>query len=151
MIAATLPATIGSLRFAGDMHPILVVGFALLAALAVARFYLAETRSIKSPYSYLLPGIRASAVALAILILAGPVWHRRQTIGTLGRVVFAIDISKSMSATDSIAGDSSPSRMDRASRLLIGSDTTAGWIERLQNTHTIDVIAFADGEPSTLR
>jgi uncharacterized membrane protein len=148
MTAGTLPAVFASLRFAGDMHPVLVVGFALLAALAVARLYLAETRTLESPYSYLLPGMRAAAVALAILILAGPVWHRRQTIGTLGRVVFAIDKSKSMSATDSIAGDTSPSRLDRASRLLIGNDTTAGWIERLENTHTIDVIAFSAGEPT---
>lgn len=150
MMAATLPEIIASLRFAGDMHPVLIIGFALLAALVVARLYLAETRALKSPYSYLLPGFRATTVAMVILILAGPVWHRRQTIGTLGRVVFAIDKSKSMSTTDSIVGSNSPSRLDRVSRLLVGSDTSMGWIEQLGDTHRIEVIAFADGKPSAI-
>ncbi len=147
MTSFGLATLFASLRFAGDLHPALVVGVALLVALVIARLYLAETQSIKSPYSYLLPALRASAVALSIFILAGPVWHRRQTIGTLGRVVFAIDKSKSMSVTDSISGDSSPSRLERVSRMLLGNDATEGWIERLKTTHTIDVVAFAEGQP----
>lgn len=138
---------IASLRFAGDLHPGLVLGFALVVALVVAWFYLRETTTTASPYSYLLPGLRAAAVALTILILAGPVWHRRQTIGTLGRVIFAIDQSKSMSVTDSIAGQSTPSRLSRASRLLVGNDSTPGWLEQLRSTHNIDVVAFSSGDP----
>ncbi len=137
---------IASVRFAGDLHPLLIIGFALLAAIAVAKLYLRETQSIAAPYSYLLPGLRASAVALAILILAGPVWHRRQTIGTLGRVVFAIDQSRSMALTDSIAGGSSPSRSDRASQLLTGTDVAAGWLGRLEKSHIVDVVAFSIGD-----
>ncbi len=141
---------IASLRFAGNLHPVLVAGIALLAALAVAKLYLRETRSLDSPYSYLLPGLRATAVALMILILAGPVWHRRQIIGTLGRVIFAIDQSQSMSVTDSVADGSSPTRLDRAIEFLTGSDSAAGWIEHLQSTHTIDVLAFSEGDLSNV-
>ncbi len=138
---------IASLRFAGDLHPTLVIGFALIIALVVAWMYLREPRILESPYSYLLPGLRGTAVALAILILAGPVWHRRQTIGTLGRVIFAIDQSRSMSVTDSIASDSNPSRLSRASQLLTGTDSATGWLEQLQSTHSIDVVAFSEGDP----
>jgi len=141
---------IASLRFAGDLNPVFVIGFALLAAIAVARLYLRETRRLDSPYSYLLPGLRASAVAMVILVLAGPLWHRSQTIGTLGRVVFAIDQSQSMAVTDSIASDASPSRSDRAGHLLTGNDTTAGWLERLRKTHAIEVIAFSEGETTRI-
>ncbi len=123
---------IASLRFAGSLHPIVVVGFALLAALAVARLYLRETRTLESPYSYLLPAFRAAAVAMSILILAGPVWHRRQVVGTLGRVIFAIDQSQSMSVTDSSAVDSSLTRLKRANQLLVGSDS----LNRLDGTTT---------------
>ncbi len=141
---------IGSIRFAGDLHPALVFGFALMAAAAVVWFYLRESHSVASPYSYLLPSLRASAVALVILILAGPVWHRRQTIGTLGRVVFAVDMSESMTMTDSSETDSSPTRLDRALRFLAGDDESTGWLESISKTHEIDVIAFSSGDPTML-
>lgn len=140
----------GSLRFASDIHPAVVIGGALLAASAVVWLYLRESKSVSSPYSYLLPSLRASAVALVILVLAGPVWHRRQTIGTLGRVVFAVDMSESMMLTDSSETDSSPTRLDRALRLLTGDDDSMGWLETLDGTHEIDVIAFSSGDPVTL-
>lgn len=141
---------IGSIRFAGDLPPALVIGTALLAAGLVVWIYLRESHSVASPYSYLLPSLRAAAVALVILVLAGPVWHRRQTIGTLGRVVFAVDMSESMNITDSTGADSSPTRVDRALRFLTGSDKSTGWLESLANTHEVDVIAFSSGDPSML-
>jgi uncharacterized membrane protein len=137
-----------SIRFAGDLHPALVIGFSLVVAGVVCWLYLRESRTVASPYSYLLPGLRASAVASAILILAGPVWHRRQTIGTLGRVVFAIDTSESMAMTDSAETESSPARLDRALRWLTGDHEKQGWIESLRTTHEIEVIAFSAGDPA---
>ncbi|MGI9474510.1 MAG: VWA domain-containing protein [Rubripirellula sp.] len=138
----------GSIRFAGDLHPAFVIGAALAAACLVVWLYVRESRQVSSPYNFLLPGLRASAVALAILILAGPVWHRRQVVGTLGRVVFAVDASDSMNMTDSVETDSSPSRIDRALSMLSGKDEQAGWLESLTQTHEVDVIAFSAGEPS---
>ena len=139
---------IGSIRFAGDLHPALVIGAALVAAAGVAWLYARETRTVASPYSFLLPALRASSVALAILILAGPVWHREITVGTLGQVVFAVDTSRSMSINDSSEPESSPSRLDRASELLIGNSQSNGWLESLAQTHLVDVIAFSSDEPS---
>ena len=139
---------IGSIRFAGDLHPLLVVTIALAGASVVAWFYLRESRTVASPYNYLLPGLRASAVALAILILAAPVWHRRVTVGTLGQVIFAVDTSQSMSMHDSIEADSNPSRLDRALNFLTGDAQKEGWLETLRETHLVDVITFSSGEPS---
>ena len=141
---------IGRIRFAGDLPPVVVISAALLAAGIVVWLYLRESQSVASPYSYLLPSLRAAAVALVILVLAGPVWHRRQTIGTLGRVVFAVDMSESMTMTDSSETESSPTRLDRALRFLSGDDEAAGWLESLAKTHEVDVIAFSSGDPTML-
>lgn len=138
----------GSIRFAGDLHPALVVLVALSVAAVVAWLYLRESRTVASPYNYLLPGIRASAVALAILILAAPVWHRRITVGTLGQVIFAVDTSQSMSMNDSANPDSNPSRLGRALHLLTGDANKSGWLESLSRTHVVDVIGFSSGEPT---
>lgn len=138
----------GTIRFAGDLHPAMVIAGAVVSAVLVAWFYLRESKSVASPYNYILPGLRASAVALVILILAGPIWHRRTVVGTLGRVVFAIDTSESMTITDSIETESSPSRLQRATRLLLGEKNSPGWLEQLSKTHVVDVIAFSAGEPT---
>ena len=140
----------GVLRFAGDYSPTVVFVGAALAAVGVAWLYLRETKSIQSPYSYLLPAMRATSVALVILILAGPVWHQRQVIGTLGRVIFAIDTSQSMSMSDSMIAETEQDRLARASQLLTGSSESPGWLETLSETHDIDVIAFSSKEPSVL-
>ena len=137
----------GSLRFAGDVSPWLVLAAALTAAIAVTWFYLRESRQVASPYNYLLPGLRASAVALAILILAGPVWHRSQVVGTLGSVVFAIDASKSMAINDSSGSNSSPNRLQRALGLLVGEGERVGWLEDLDQSHHVDVYAFTENDP----
>ena len=139
---------ISSIRFAGEMHPSVVLLLSAMAAAVVFWLYFRESRKVASPYRYLLPTLRAAAVAFAILILAGPVWHRRQVVGTLGRVVFAVDTSESMSMTDTFESDPSSSRLSRALRMLTGDNTSPGWLESLQETHEVDVLAFSSGEPS---
>jgi uncharacterized membrane protein len=139
---------ISSIRFAGDIHPAAVFLLAAVAAVGVFWLYFRESRSVAAPYRYLLPALRAAAVAFAILILAGPIWHRRQVVGTLGRVVFAVDASESMSITDTFESDASPSRLGRALDILAGDDAGPGWLESLQDTHQVDVIAFSSGDPS---
>ncbi|TWT79945.1 hypothetical protein CA13_13560 [Planctomycetes bacterium CA13] len=139
---------IATLRFAGDLPVWLVVAGALLATIAVMVYYLRETRSLAAPYSYLLPALRAAAVAMVLLILAGPIWHSRRVVGTLGKVVFAIDTSESMAVTDSASVDASESRVRRAARLLSGQGEFAGLVESLRSSHEIEVVAF-DGNAST--
>ncbi len=139
---------IASLRFASDLSPWLVFALAAVVTGLVAWFYLRETRDVASPLNYLLPSLRAAAVALTILILAGPVWHRRMTVGTLGRVIFAVDTSQSMSVSDSQGDSDKPSRLQRAVTMLGGDVSDEGWIEKLKSTHQIDVVAFDSGNPS---
>ena len=139
---------IASIRFAGDLHPTLVFAAAAVAAAVIYWIYFRESRSVAAPLRYFLPALRAAAVAFTILILAGPVWHRRQVVGTLGRVVFAVDASESMAMTDSFESETSPTRLRRALTMLTGDENGPGWLESLQNTHQVDVIAFSSGEPT---
>ncbi len=139
-----------TIRFAGEMPAGVVLAIALAAAFAVMWYYVRETRTLATPYSYLLPALRGAAVALVIFILAGPVWHRRQVIGTLGKVTFAIDASASMSVTDSTNFEPSESRLRRATRLLEGTPENPGWVPQLSETHEIDVIAYSSGTPVRL-
>ncbi len=137
----------GTLRFAGDLSLGAAIAVVLIAASLVAWLYLRETKHLRSPYNYLLPGLRASAVALAILILAGPVLHRRITIGTLGRVVFALDASESMSLKDD-PSENGQARLTRAIELLVGNAENDGWLESLKETHQLDVVSFSDSKPT---
>ncbi|MCG8651677.1 MAG: VWA domain-containing protein [Pirellulales bacterium] len=135
-----------AIRFAGDLSPWVAFSIAIVAAIAVMILYGRETRSLDAPYNYVLPALRASAVVMVLLILAGPVWHQRRVVGTLGQVVFAVDVSQSMSNTDSGTFDSQPDRLSRALRLLIGDGLNAGWVEQLRSSHAVDVIAFSAGD-----
>ncbi len=137
-----------SLRFSGDLPVWVVLTLGLLVALGVVWFYLRETKTLGFPYNNLLPALRGAAVAAVIFILAGPIWHKRQVVGTLGRVVFAVDTSESMSLTDSGQGGASESRLERASRLLIGAGDDAGWLDALSQTHNVDVVQFSAGAPT---
>ncbi|TWU03794.1 VWA domain-containing protein [Neorhodopirellula pilleata] len=133
------------LRFTVDWPVWLVVTVSIAMGIATMMLYLRETRTLSSPWSWLLPGMRGTAVVLACLLLAGPTWHRRQVIGTPARVVWAIDRSASMGESDSQAstqGDSSESRLRRATDLLFGGPEQRGWIDRLSETHAMEVHVF---------
>ncbi len=79
------PPITGSIRFAGDLHPAWVIGFALVTAVSGRLVVFA-----RDPHRCLALQFRAARACelppwrLAILILAAPVWHRRVTVGTLG-------------------------------------------------------------------
>ncbi|OYP36826.1 hypothetical protein [Rhodopirellula sp. MGV] len=141
---------VASLRFAGDYPIWLVVLFTLAAIVAVLALYQRETQQLPNPYRWLLPALRATAVAMVVLVIAGPVWHRRQVIGTLGRVIFAIDTSNSMSLKDSQGDSGQPTRLQRATNLLMGSTTELGWLEKIKQTHVVDVVAFDQGSVSPI-
>jgi len=51
-------------------------------------------------YAWLLPAIRALAVIMLVLMLTGPVIHRRWVVGQLARILVFIDASQSMGVTD---------------------------------------------------
>lgn len=76
----------------------------LLAAiiLAAAAWFLYRREIPAQPWwrSVLLPGLRALAVVLIVLMLSGPILHHRRTIGELSRLWLFVDGSQSMELTD---------------------------------------------------
>lgn len=134
---------VGGVRFSTDWPAWLIVSGALAIALFVMWLYLRETSQIGSPFSWLLPAMRGTAVVLACLLLAGPVWHHRQVIGNPAQVVWVVDRSQSMGEHDSQSSRNA-SRLGRATDLLFGHDREDGWIESLHATHLMDVLAFDD-------
>ena len=140
----------GSIRFTGTLPTWLVIMISVVSALGVLWYYRRETRSLDSPSNYLIPSLRAAAIALTLLTLSGPVWRQTRTIGTLGRVIFAIDVTQSMSVTDSKGDPDSPNRLYRAVSLLMGSSEQPGWVQTLSKTHEVDVVAFSSGSPTVV-
>ncbi|TWU45582.1 hypothetical protein Q31b_07570 [Novipirellula aureliae] len=138
---------LASLRFTANMPLFAVVGLAAVAMIAVVLFYYRETRNLAAPMSIFLPLLRGLAIALTILILSGPVWYSRSTIGTLGRVQFALDVSSSMSITDDHSLHPLETRLRRATKLLTGRNGKPGLIDRLRSTHQIEIVAI-DGDAS---
>ena len=55
-----------SIRFAGEMPPAVVLLLSVTTAAVVFWLYFRESRKVASPYRYLLPTLRAAAVAFAI-------------------------------------------------------------------------------------
>lgn len=143
-----------SLQFSSDMATGWVIAVAMIAAFAVLLYYSKETRALDSPASFLIPSLRAAAVFMVIIILAGPTWHSQTVVGSLGKVVFAVDQSASMSFQDTSRSgvkdvsesNPTPSRVDRINQLLEGSRDDEGWISRLAKTHQVEVLPFSDGD-----
>ncbi len=132
---------LADLRFSTDWPTWLVWSAALVVGVLVMALYLRETSKLDAPWSWILPAMRGTAVVLACLLLAGPVWHHRQIIGSPARIVWAIDRSQSMGERDSQTSTSS-TRLRRATDLLFGQENNEGWIEELRDTHLMDVVTF---------
>src|SRR4030042_4821216 len=89
-----------TLRFIGDWSLFLGVPIALLLGAAAWLLYRRESRLRSDIYAWLLPAIRALAVIMLVLMLTGPVIHRRWVVGQLARILVFIDASQSMGVTD---------------------------------------------------
>ncbi len=100
-----------SLRFVGDWPWWVGVGLAVVLGGVAWVFYRRETRPINRWLNWLLPTLRALAVIMLVLMLAGPVLHHRKVIGQLSRLLLFVDGSKSMGFAD-------PS-MDAGRKILI--------------------------------
>lgn len=88
------------LRFLGDWNPWLGALLALALGFLAWRIYRRETRARSSRLAWILPALRCAAIAMAILILTGPVLHRRHVVGERGRVLVFADASASMGLDD---------------------------------------------------
>ena len=89
-----------NLLFLGDTGLWVALLLALGLAVAAWFYYRREVRERTDRTRWLLPTLRAAAVFLLLLMLAGPVLHHRQTIGELARILVFVDASKSMSVND---------------------------------------------------
>jgi uncharacterized membrane protein len=63
-------------------------------------YYHRESRSLASPYSWLLPTLKSLAILLLLLTFLEPVWHQRIQQGEPGSVTFLLDASQSMTIAD---------------------------------------------------
>lgn len=90
-----------TLRFAGDW-PWWAGGSAAVVLAAVAWiFYRRDVGKMSSTVRVLLPALRASAIAMIVLMLSGPILHHRTVVGQLSRLLLFVDSSRSMGLTDS--------------------------------------------------
>jgi len=87
-----------SLRFAGDFALWQALALALLAGVLAWWVYRREVGS--GLRSFVLPALRALAVFIVVLMLAGPVVETVREVGRFGRVLVFVDTSQSMRMTD---------------------------------------------------
>ncbi len=104
--------------FGGDWSPLLGFGVGAVLAGAAWLLYRRETRAHPHRLCAILPWLRAGAVFLVVLMLAGPVLRHRHLQGTLTRLLFFVDGSRSMGIADL---DMEPERKEAIARGL-------GWI-----------------------
>jgi hypothetical protein len=140
------------LQSQGELSIAAALALALGMALAVAWFYRRETKRLATPWSWLLPLLRAAAILLALLMLAGPVLRFQKVIGTIPRVDVFVDASGSMLASDLPASESAAlapaSRLDRAWKLLAGDRGQGGWLASVRQTHHVLVHLLVENEAS---
>ena len=152
----SLAQTSDSIRVGGNLPLWAVLLLAVVVAVLCGALYLRETRRLSGPAAYALPALRAAAIAMTILTLAGPVWHHETVVGTLGRVVLALDASASMSIRDPGGGPDDdagnqpgvPRRYDRVvddlTRRQPGQSTSL--LQQLRQQHNVEVATF-DSRP----
>ncbi len=88
------------IHFNGEWQLVPALAAALATALAAFVLYRHEIRRLAIGGASLLPWLRASAVFMLTLMLAGPVLKVRETEGTLTRLLIFTDGSQSMDVTD---------------------------------------------------
>lgn len=140
------------LQSQGELSIAAALALALGIACAVAWFYRRETKRLAAPWSWLLPLLRAAAIVLALLMLAGPVLRFQKVIGTIPRIDVFVDASGSMLASDLAASESAAvapaARLDRAWKLLAGDRGQGGWLASVRQTHHVLVHLLLENEAS---
>ncbi len=89
-----------NLKFTGEWSLWAVIPAAIVFVVVAVWLYRRELRRRTGPIAWILPTIRSAIVALVILMLAGPVLHKRKVVGELTRVLVCADASASMSLSD---------------------------------------------------
>lgn len=128
-----------ALRLTGE-YPAALVLLAALSAAALMWWLYRRERSA-APVHWLPAACRSLAVFLLVLAFSAPVLRHETLTRRLNRVIVALDTSASMRLEDPAAGkpegQPSPTRMERAQRLLLQPQT--GLLSQLQQTHDVEL------------
>jgi hypothetical protein len=89
-----------AIRFDGDWPWWAGVLAGVLIAAISSAIYSRELAGVYRRGFWCLPVLRGLAVALIVMLLTGPVLHRREVIGQLGKVFVVMDGSQSMEQSD---------------------------------------------------
>ncbi len=136
-------------RFLGNVPIWAGVGLTLLLACVAWGLYRREVYDLPSPYRWLLPLLRSTAIAMALIMLLEPSVHRRHFQGQPGQVSVLIDGTGSMGiADDSTRPTQSRPRFDRAVDALIEGD--APLLSELAKTSEVTVSRFAGDQQTRL-
>jgi hypothetical protein len=126
---------------------LLILGFVLVCA-AVLWAYRREARLHKPGLRAVLAGLRVSGFTLLVLAILGPVLRTHKREDHRGVVAVAVDVSKSMSLSSSLArspsaqgGDTGGSRFERARNTVLGRD---GLYQVLSEAGEVRLFAFGN-------
>ena len=123
------------LRFVGGMSLIYGVALAVVAGIAAVLLYYRQYRDNgRMATGVVLTVLRVSALALVLLMLTGPVWHREHSVPQRGRVIVLVDESQSMQTGDQQAP---PGRKLLAARAL-------GWLPQISERELPEAALLAD-------
>ncbi|MBE2285974.1 MAG: hypothetical protein IAE77_21130 [Prosthecobacter sp.] len=141
------PTTETSLRFTGGYAPLPVILLAFGLSALMWFLYQRELKFIGGRFAKVPAVLRALAVFLLVIALAGPVLRHVTTLRQLGRVIIAVDSSASMQLTDDngdqTASDANPgakSRFQRAEDLLLKGTTPL--VKKLAETQDVELVAL---------
>ncbi len=134
------PETETTLRFTGGYPPLPVVLVAFGLAVLMWFLYRRELRFVSSRFAAVPAVLRALAVFVLVLALAGPVLRHVTTLRQLGRVIIALDSSASMQLTDGQDNKAAKTRFQRAEDMLLKG--TSPLLKKLAETQDVELIAL---------
>lgn len=134
------PTTETTLRFTGGYPPVPVGLIAFGLAVVMWFLYRRELKFVSSRFANVPAVLRALAVFLLVIALAGPVLRHVTTLRQLGRVVIAVDSSASMQLSDENGDTKAKTRFQRAEDLLFKGNTPL--LKKLAETQDVELVAL---------
>lgn len=129
-----------TLRFTGGYPPLPVVLVAFGLSALMWFLYRRELRFVGSRFAQVPAVLRALAVFILVLALAGPVLRHVTTLRQLGRVIIAVDSSASMQLTAGQDDKTAKTRFQRAEDMLLKG--TNPLLKKLAETQDVELVAL---------
>jgi hypothetical protein len=125
---------VNDLHFLGKLPAPLAIIAAMLAGAVCWWLYRREVLQASAAPARWLPWLRATTVAMIVLMLAEPSLHRRTRLGEPGSITMILDDSQSMSLDDGKPFN----RYRRATAAILDADTSL--LPRLAEEHEIELV-----------